>query len=99
MKNLFKNTFPLDKKYLSLVGVSEKWKKINFTSQKNQFPRAEIRFLLKSLLPPNFKIFNRALNKTILFLLDRTLISTSRNEKFVKKKFPLGEYYTNTNTI
>ena len=39
----------------------------------------------------NFKIFNRALNETILFLLDRKFVSTSRNEKFVKKTFPLGE--------
>ena len=30
MKNSFKNTFPLDKKYLSLAGASEKWKKISF---------------------------------------------------------------------
>ena len=49
------------------------------------------RFLLKRLLPPNFKIFNRALNKTILFLLDRKKFSASRNEEFVKKTFPLGE--------
>ena len=56
-------------------------KKINFYQPKNQFPRAEIRFLLKRLLPPNFKIFKRALNKTILFLLDRKFVSTSRNEK------------------
>ena len=26
MKNSFKNTFPLDKKYRPLAGVSEKWK-------------------------------------------------------------------------
>ena len=42
MKNLFKNTFPLDKKYLSPAGVSKKWKKITSTSSKIQFPRAEI---------------------------------------------------------
>ena len=64
--------------------------KINFYKPKNQFPQA-VRFLLKRLLPLNFKIFNRALNKTILFLLDRKFVSTSRNEKFVKKPFPLGE--------
>ena len=34
MKSSFRNTFPLDKKYLSLAGVSEKWKKITSTSQK-----------------------------------------------------------------
>ena len=45
--------------------------KINFYQPKNQFPRAEIRFLLKRLLPSNFKIFNRAWNKIKLFLLDR----------------------------
>ena len=65
--------------------------KNNFHKPKNLFPRAEIRFLLKRLLPPNFKIFNKALNKTILFLLDRKFVSTSRNEKFVKKRFNLRE--------
>ena len=30
MKNSIKNTFPLDKKYLSLAEVSEKWKEHNF---------------------------------------------------------------------
>ena len=38
--------------------------KINFYQPKNQFSRAEIKFLLKRLLPLNFKIFSRALNKT-----------------------------------
>ena len=37
MKNSVKDTFPLDKKYLSLAGVSEKWKKLTPTSQKNNF--------------------------------------------------------------
>ena len=47
---------------------------------------------LKKVTTPNFKIFNKALlNKTILFLLDRKFVSTSRNEEFVKKTFPLGE--------
>ena len=59
---------------------------------KKHFPRAEIRFLLKKLLPPNFKIFNSALNKTIMFLLDRKFVFTSRNKEFVKKNpFLLGE--------
>ena len=64
--------------------------KINFYKPKSQFPpQAEIWFLVKRLLP-NLKIFNRALNKTIQFLLDRKFISTSRNEEFVlKKMFPL----------
>ena len=36
---------------------------------------------LKKVTTPNFKIFNKALlNKTILFLLDRKFVSTSRNE-------------------
>ena len=60
--------------------------KINFYLPRNPSPRAK-----KNLLPPNFKIFNRALNKTILFLLDRKFISTSRNKEFVKKIFSLGE--------
>ena len=38
---------------------------------ENQFPRAEIRFVSKRELSPNFQIFNRALIKTIMFLLDR----------------------------
>ena len=37
MKNSFKNTFPLDKRYLKLAGVSEKWKKLTPTSQKFSF--------------------------------------------------------------
>ena len=37
MKNSFKNTFPLDKKYLSLAGASEKCKKLTFISQKISF--------------------------------------------------------------
>ena len=37
MKNSFKNTFPLDKKYLSLAGVSLKWKKLTSTTQKISF--------------------------------------------------------------
>ena len=55
---------------------------------ENQFPRAEIRFVSKRELSPNFQIFNRALNKTIMFLLDRKFVSTSRNERFAKKCFP-----------
>ena len=66
-------------------------KKINFYYPKNQFPQAEIKFLLKRLLLPIFKIFNRALNETIPFLQDRKFLSTSQNEKLVKKTFPLGE--------
>ena len=49
-----------------------------------------MRFLLKRLLTPNFKIFNRALNKIILFLIDRKLVSTNRNEKFVEKNVSIG---------
>ena len=59
--------------------------KINFQQPKNQFQRAEIEFLLKGWLLQIFRIFNGALNKTILFLLDRKFVSTSRNEEFVKK--------------
>ena len=60
--------------------------KINFYQPKNQFPRAEIRFLLKMLLLTKFKVFNRALNKIVLFLLDRKFVSISWNEEFVQKK-------------
>ena len=68
------------------------WKKNNFYYPKNQFPSAEIMFLLKRLnLPSNFKIFNRALNKAILHLLDIKFASNSWNEEFVKQKFPLRE--------
>ena len=64
--------------------------KINFLQPKNQFPRAEIRFLLKILLPPYFKLIKRALNKTILILLERKFVFTSRNEEFVTKNVALG---------
>ena len=30
LKDSFKNTFPLDRKYFSLAGVSEIWEKYNF---------------------------------------------------------------------
>ena len=60
-------------KYLSLAGVSEKWKR------KNQFPRAKIRFLLRRLLPPNFKISSRALIKIMPM------------KKLLKKRFHLRE--------
>ena len=39
----------------------------------------------------NFKSFNKALNKKILFPLDGKSVSTSRNEDFVKKRFHLTE--------
>ena len=39
MKNLFKTTFSLDEKKLSIAGVSKKWK--NFHWPENQFPRAK----------------------------------------------------------
>ena len=68
IKHLLKNTV-----------LSEKWKKLTSTSQKISLLRAVIRFFLKSLLPPNFKIFNRALNKTIPanIRLDEDLLKTS----------------------
>ena len=62
--------------------------KSNLYSPKHYSPRAEIRFTLKGLLPPNFKIFSRALNKTVLLLLDRKFVPNSRNEEFVIKSFP-----------
>ena len=34
---------------------------------------------------PNFKSFNKALNKKILFPLDRKYVSTSRNEEIINK--------------
>ena len=55
-----KNTFPLDRKQLSLEGVSEEWEKISFTNQKISFHKQE-------LLAPNFKTFNKVLNNKILF--------------------------------
>ena len=64
--------------------------KINFQQPKNQFQRAEIGFLLKGWLLQIFRIFNGALNQTILFLLDRKFVSTSWNEEFVKKTVSLG---------
>ena len=66
-------------------------KKINFQYRKNQFPRAEKKVFLKRLLHSNFKIFSKALNKTILFLQDRKLVYTSQNKEFVKKTFPSEE--------
>ena len=81
MEDSFKKMFPLDGKKLSLEGVSKKWEKISSNSQKISFHKQE-------LPPPNFKSFNKALNKKILFPLDRKSFSTSRNEEFVKNTFP-----------
>ena len=53
--------------------------KTNFHEPKKSVSRAEVMFILQMLLPPNFKIFNKALNKTILFPPDRKFVSTSRN--------------------
>ena len=81
-KDYKRKRFPQDRKsvsisarqkYLSLAGVSEKWKR------KNQFPRAKIRFLLRRLLPPNFKISSRALIKIMPM------------KKLLKKRFHLRE--------
>ena len=45
MKNPFKNTFPLDKKCLSLAGVSEEWKKkLTSTTQKISFHEQKLGF-------------------------------------------------------
>ena len=77
LENSFKHMFSLDGKQLSLEGVSEKWEKISSTSQKISFRKQE-------LPPPNFKSFNKALNKK-----NTLSVSTSRNEEFVKKTFPL----------
>ena len=62
--------------------------KNNLYWPKNQFPRTLIRYLLKRLLSSNFEIFNGALNKTMLFALDRKLVSTSRNEEILRNTFP-----------
>ena len=49
---------------------------------------------MKRLLPQNFKLFNRALNKTLLFLLNRKFASTSRNEELVKNLFPWEKLFS-----
>ena len=55
------------------------------TTPRMSLPQAGIKCILKKLPHPNFKNFNKALNKRILFALDRKSVSTSRNEEFVKK--------------
>ena len=62
-----------------------KMKNINFNQPENQFLWSGIRFLLKKLLPPNYKCLRKPLNKRILFPLDGKSVSTSQNEEFVKK--------------
>ena len=52
--------------------------KNKFYQLENQFPQAGI------VPPPNFKSFNKALNKK-----NTLSVSTSRSEEFVKKTFPL----------
>ena len=53
-------------------------------SFKNTFPLEKKGFFKKKLLFPNFKNFDKALNKRMLFPLDRKSVSTSQNEEFVK---------------
>ena len=59
-------------------------KKISSTSQKISFYKQE-------LPAPIFKSFKKALNKKLLFPLDRKSVSIRRNNKFVKKTFPFDE--------
>ena len=66
MKNSFKNTFPLDETYLSLAGVSEKWKKNLLPLAKKTVFTSRNKVSLKKIATPNFKIFNKTLNKTVL---------------------------------
>ena len=40
---------------------------------------------MQELPYPNFKSFNKALNKKILFPLDRKSVFTNQNEEFFKK--------------
>ena len=60
MKNSFKNTFPLDKKYLSLGSSNlkkwenEKWKKFSSTSQKISFYKQN-KVSLKKLATSKFE--------------------------------------------
>ena len=72
------NMFSPDKKYLSLAGVSVKSKKKLLLAKKS-VSTSRNKVSLKKI------IVIVSLNKTILFLLDRTFVFTSRNEEFVKK--------------
>ena len=57
-------------------------KKKKETYPENQFPRAEISFILKKkLLPSNFKNFNKTLNERILFPLNQKSVSTRWKEE------------------
>ena len=53
MKNSFKDTPPLDKKYLSQAGVSEKWKNLTSTSQKS-VSMSRNKVSLKKFAAPEF---------------------------------------------
>ena len=72
------NMFSPDKKYLLLAGVSVKSKKKLLLAKKS-VSTSRNKVSLKKI------IVIVSLNKTILFLLDRTFVFTSRNEEFVKK--------------
>ena len=80
---------------------------INIHSPENQFPRAGVRFFLKEVAKPAFQNFNRALNKKILFPIDRKSVSTSWNEELIKKHvstllkncFHSQEYLTNEKMV
>ena len=57
--------------------------------------------LLEMFLLPNFKKFGKALNKRIIFPLDRKSVSAVRNEKLVRLKncFQSQGYLTNLKNV
>ena len=84
MKNSFKDMLPADT-------TNSFHQQQYLKNEKNLLPLARKsvstrrnKVSFKKVATLNFKNFNKALNKRILFPLDRKLVFASRNEEFVK---------------
>ena len=58
-------------------------------ARKSLSTRRNNRFLLKKLPPPNFKNFNKTLNKGMLFQLDKKSVPLAGIKNSLKNTFPL----------
>ena len=88
MKDLLKNVFPLYGKFASTLNnlkiaeyIEQNWCLVNMSSSQIDFPQVSV------ITPPAEK----TQSKTILFPVDKKLVSTSRNERLSEKHVPVEE--------
>ena len=83
MPGLFTNKFPLDGKIkLPVVRVSENERKIWFPPARKSVSTSRSKVIFQKL---DFHEQKKAPNKKILFQVDRKLVSTIRNGKFISE--------------